>query len=371
MEPKQLGALEVKNLEVMKIPEFVVREEEGVRLLSIILKGSNPEWGASEEDHPLVGEINQYFKENPIEPEIAKFISGANEEAAFVVSLGFNNPESRRFLIDYLTTYKRGRVSDPETFIDWITEILISMKNSLPDYLKQSFAKYIESDIQRKKEKIEYYKEIISKIIDFYKPSVSTTNIKQITILPTDFLVGPKSGRARSINQELIIQSHIDNPHNFEHEFLHSVINPIADKLGEVLSEDQKNKISEMVNGRLKLDYGDYYYSLLCEELIRTYNNIFQQGGRPDTYEVFANKIKDLDEVEFQKLLVYESLRKGCDSLDIKNVEDFRNKSREYFDRFKKDEFEILLFRLYEEYAKDGIAKYGNFEQFILKRLPQ
>ncbi len=100
-----------------------------------------------------------------------------------------------------------------------------------------------------------------------------------MTILPTDFLYHKESGTLFQFGDEIMIRSHIDNPDNLEHEFLHSVINPIVDKLAEKLSEEKKQKISRIGSYKLRVEenYGNGFYSLLCEEFIRTYNDVLQR----------------------------------------------------------------------------------------------
>lgn len=173
----------------------------------------------------------------------------------------------------------------------------------------------------------------------------------------------------------MVLRSHIENPDGLNHEFLHSVINPIVEKLSQKLIERQKEKISQMASDELKFNqnYGEGYFSLLCEEFIRAYNDFFRRGENPSTYthEDFQREIADKKEKQFQEALAEEErLRVWCDKLGIKTLEDFRTKSKEYFEQFMKNRFEKnllqdLIFKFYQEYVNRP-DKNVNFEQFVL-----
>jgi hypothetical protein len=241
----------------------------------------------------------------------------------------------------------------------------------LPSGLKRSFTEVIAGDIQKRNQAIQEVQERIKNLIDFFKPSSKTTKVDKLTILPTDFLCRKESGGAFQFNNETMLLSHIDNPNNLEHEFLHTVINPIVDRLSETLTEKQKQKISRLASGRLKAEegYGQEYYSLLCEEFIRTYNDVFQQNEKPLAYEDFAQQIASSDEKQFMIMLEKrEDFKKRCAQLQITTFEDFKNKSREYFDAFKKNNLREIIFEFYQDFAKE---KEKNpdvaFEEFALK----
>jgi len=84
------------------------------------------------------------------------------------------------------------------------------------------------------------------------------------------------------LSNAVIISSHIENPNNVEHEFMHSFINPIVEKFADQLTDDEKQQIVNSSSRGLKVDqgYGEDWFSLLCESIIRTYAS-FSRG----TYE--------------------------------------------------------------------------------------
>jgi len=108
---------------------------------------------------------------------------------------------------------------------------------------------------------------------------------------------------------------------------------------------------------------------LLCEEFIRTYNDVLKKGEKPQTYEDFVRRISSVSEEQFQKFLAQsESLKARCKELGIKTIEDFKNKSQEYFERFEKNQLRDLIFEIYQEYLNRPNKGSENFEQFILAK---
>ncbi len=103
---------------------------------------------------------------------------------------------------------------------------------------------------------------------------------------------------------------------------------------------------------------------MLCEEFIRTYNDVLKRGEKPQTYEDFVQKISG---ITFQKFLTESaSLKVICEQLEIKTIDDLKNKSREYFDRFENNPLRDLIFELYQEYSSRPNKETENFEQFVL-----
>ncbi len=46
--------------------------------------------------------------------------------------------------------------------------------------------------------------------------------------------------------------SHIDNIDNQDHEFSHSIINPIVEKLSQQLTDEQKESVSKLASEKLR-----------------------------------------------------------------------------------------------------------------------
>lgn len=77
-------------------------------------------------------------------------------------------------------------------------------------------------------------------------------------------------------------------------------------------------------------------------------------------------KISDTSEEEFQNFLIKnKTLKTRCDSLKIINIEDFKNKSQEYFDKFEKNKLRELIFKIYQEYSTRSDKESENFEKFF------
>ena len=363
------------TFEVMKTPEIVVQEEKGAQLFSLLLKAENSNWGETET--PLSKETVKYFRDNPISPEILKTIKnfhegGIDEETLYNFALTYQHPERVEKVLEMVEKYKPN-VKNPQEVYQKVLTLLEHFDQTFSTSpLAEKFSAEIERDRNERLQRIEETKKRIEKLIDFFKPDSKTTNVKKISFVPTDPLYKKNSGRAFSVFPgEQIIISHIDNVDNQDHEFCHAIINPIVEKLSQQLTDEQKEKISQLASEKLKQDYGDDHFSLLCEEFIRTYNDVFKRGEKPQTYEDFVQKISSITEDQFQKFLAdSQNLRARCEQLEIKTIEDFKNKSREYFEKFEKNQLRELIFKLYQEYCSRPNKEVENFEKFVLEKFP-
>jgi hypothetical protein len=363
------------TFEIMKTPEIVVQEEKGAQLFSLLLKAENSNWGETET--PLSKETVKYFRDNPISPEILKTIKnfhegGIDEETLYNFALTYQHPERVEKVLEMVEKYKPN-VKNPQEVYQKVLTLLEHFDQTFSTSpLAEKFSAEIERDRNERLQRIEETKKRIEKLIDFFKPDSKTTNVKKISFVPTDPLYKKNSGRAFSVFPgEQIIISHIDNVDNQDHEFCHAIINPIVEKLSQQLTDEQKEKISQLASEKLKQDYGDDHFSLLCEEFIRTYNDVFKRGEKPQTYEDFVQKISSITEDQFQKFLAdSQNLRARCEQLEIKTIEDFKNKSREYFEKFEKNQLRESIFKLYQEYCSRPNKEVENFEKFVLEKFP-
>lgn len=361
--------------EVMKLPEIKVAGEKGEVLLSILFKGYNSEWGGHE--HELVRETEKFFEQNPLSDGSLEFLQeikaledgGVDEEVLYEIALTLNNPERVGAVVDFISKYKYP-MPDFHRLREKLIIALTELELSLPADLKKRIQQATTKDIDERNKNIEATKKQIANLIDFFKPDPKTTKIKRITILPTDFLYHEQSGTAFEFGDMTILRSHIDNPSNLEHEFLHSVINPIVEKLGKQLTEEQKGKISNLGSYRLRVEegYGNGYESLLCEEFIRTYNDVIQKGEKPLSYADFIQKIGELNEGQFEEILRKdEKLRSRCAQFEIVTLKDLREKSKEYYDRFDEGGLRDIIFNFYQKYIKEKEkGNKINFENFVL-----
>ena len=361
--------------EVLQTPEISVREEREAQLLSFILKAKNPEWG--DIDNPLAVETKKFFVENPLSSEVSGFLDeiralqegGVDEEVLYTLAFTYGHPERNEGAFEVITKHK-SYIENPQELQQKLFHVLEVFSQSFSlSPLSEKLSVEIEKDKEAREEILDETKARIEKLISFFKPDSKTTEIRKISLMPTDPLDRVNTGSAFVFGEELVLKTHIDNPDNLEHEFSHSMINPIVEKLSQQLTDEQKEKISQLANKKLKQDYGEEYFSLLCEEFIRTYNDVFKKGEKPQSHEDFVRKISDISEEQFQKFLAQsESLKARCAELEITTIEDFKNKSQEYFERFEKNQLRDLIFEIYQEYSNRHNKETENFEQFVLTK---
>lgn len=361
-----------QDLEQMALPEIILHQEEAPRSLSILLNASTNEFGSSE--HPLAKKVAGYVEEHPFDPELNQairdtFDEGVDEESLFILSLTKEYPEREAAAFETLKTHKTKGV-------DWriVQDRLFSWIRGLeraPSFsaLREAFVEEGERDLRLRRERLSDTQKHFQNLIDFFKPNPSTTRIRKMTFLPTDVLSKRESGRSFVFGEEIVLMSNIENVDNADHEFLHSIINPIVDKLVGSLSDEQQRTIEGLASPRLKRDYGEGYYSLVCEELIRTYNDIVKPGREPETVETFKKKISELTEERFQQLQTEsQSLKTRCEAIGIHGLKDLEEHADEYFDRFEQNRLRRIIYSLYKEYAVQGDQR---FEDFFLEHFPQ
>jgi len=373
-KPKELEKRGV-GFEVLKIPEIFIREEHEAQLLSFILKAKNPEWG--DINNPLAVETKKFFTENPLSSTVSGFLDeiralqegGVDEEVLYTLAFTYGHPERNDGAFEVITKHKTY-IKNPQELQQKLFHILEVFDQSFSSSpLAEKLSVEIEKDKKARGEILDETKARIEKLITFFRPDSKTTGVRKISLMPTDPLDRINTGSAFIFGEELVLKTHIDNPDNLEHEFSHSIINPIVEKLSQQLTDKQKEKISQLANEKLKQDYGEGYFSLLCEEFIRTYNDVFKKEKKPQTYEVFVQKISNINEEQFQKFLTQsKSLKARSEELGITTVEDFKNKSQEYFERFEKNQLRDLIFEIYQEYSNHLDKKTKNFEKFILEK---
>jgi hypothetical protein len=362
-----------RKFEVMPTPEIAVQEERGAQLFSLLLKAENPEWGETET--PLAQEVTDYFEEHPVPSDILDAIrsfheQGADEETLYNLALTYQRPERADHVLAMAAKYK-PHVANPEEAHRRFLEVLGAFDQFFSDSpLAEKIEAEVEKDRSLRMERMEETRARIEALIDFYKPDAETSDIKRVSFVPTDPLYRKNSGRAFSaFPGEQIIISHIDNVDNQNHEFSHGIINPIVEKLSEQLTDEQKTRVSELASGKLKQDYGEGHFSLLCEEFIRTYNDVLKKGEQPQTYYDFMHKVSELTEDQFQEFMTEsENLKNRFAELGIQTLDDFKDKSREYFERFEQNQLRDLIFELYQDYLNRPDKEGENFEQFVLTK---
>ena len=377
-EETKKGAEEEKRVEIMNAPEIVVQSEKGTHLLSIMLKGYNPEWGNC--DSELAKSTEQHFKEHPISTEIKNTIEeltkeGVDEESLYYLSLTYQNPERKRYVFDMLEKHKGIERVKAEESQRKLAEVLgILDKDQSLDGLKKEFVEETKKDIAIRQEQLEESRQRIEKLINFFRPKSETTEIERVNLLPTDFLYHKRSGKSFSLGKELILMSSPgDSTEGQAHEFLHGVINPIADKLDKNLSENHKRKIVELASGKIKQHYGEEnYYSHLCEGFIRTYLNVFEKGEKTQTYKNFRELIsqKIPNDSQFQEILAGDKeLKQRCNALSISNLEELTEKSKDYFTTYEEDKLGNIIYGILGDYERECSNKpETTFEDFILQK---
>jgi len=335
-----------KTREYLKLPEFSIRRENGLEIGLILYKQE---------------EVRDILEKEDID-----------EETFLNYTICFDHPERTKYT---LSTIEKNK--------PWIKD-----SKKAEAVVRQIVEKYQSSDLVRDtraaaeesiQEEIEYwektmpeYKQGIQDELDFFHPYTETTDVRSVAFAPCGSLkIRSRDGRLFLFGDQAVVFSYKDGIDNARHEFQHTIINPIVDKVSDTLDESQKAKIIELCGQRLKSDYGEFDNNLLCESLIRAYNNHFRKGEKPPSLEDFKKQIRGFTEDQFAQVLSEnQGLQERCQELSIKDLAGFKQKDKEYFERFIDDELQVRIYALYEKYDAEK-EKWPNFEEFALKELPK
>lgn len=367
------------KFEIMQLPEIVIKDKKNLTLAYILLSVYKNDY--NNENNELVNKLSHYFRENKLNKDILDPLKeikvsekdGIDDELIYNICLT-DNIRDLNYLEIFAKKHKNYN-SDINELSKYFFELLKKFEEELPDQLRQDFDKYISTDISVKSEEIGDYRDRIKKLIEFFKVKRETTNIKELVLLPANPLLTKQSGAAFIFPDKVYIQSDNDNKDNFEHEFLHSVINPIVNKLDKQLSNEEKEKLSSMAPYYLKAekenggqDYGTNYFSLLCEEFIRTYIDVYKKKEGFLNYSKFNRFIQQLKEEEFNLLLENKvNFRIYCKKLNINSLKDLKDNGLQFYDKFLKNELRVLVYKIYQDFeSRDN--KNMSFEDFILNK---
>jgi len=381
MNQQEAPEIEIKD-KLMAAPEIVIESEKGINLMSFMLKGYDPEWG--DNDHELSKATNEFFKKNPLSGRIRKSLDdlkvlkkdGLNQEILFNISLTYEHLE--RLKETSINLWRDEEIDNPDELQENLMKLMEDLSEELNlntnfIELKNKFEAETQKDIEIRKERLESSKEEITKLLGFFRPKAETTRAKKINIIPTDQLYNKESGMGFSIGEEIIIRVPLKDfteNNQWTHEFLHSVINPINDKLYKNLTDEQKEKIIKMSPEKLKQHYGENSNTLLNESFIRTYVNLFEKGSGPYNYEYFKKLIPTVSEEKFQDSLRYDKeFKQRMDAMGISNLKEFSGKSEEYFEKYEKDLLGNIIYGFYDDYQKEfKNSEKLTFENFVLEK---
>jgi len=374
-------SMEGENEKLLLPPEIIIGQEKGIHIMSLMLKAYDSRWGNN--DHELARATKEYFGKNALDEEIRKSLDdlrilkegGVDEETLLNLSLCYSHPERSEDILAYLEECKDiDNLREVQKNVLSLMEKFQEKTAANPEFLvlENKFDDEAQKDIKEREDHLADCKSEMIGVLDYFRPMKATTAIDTVKILPTNFLYREDSGKAFVADNQIEIMvslKEFEKGGQWTHEFLHSIINPITDKLSENLTDVEMDKIIELSSAKLKKRYGENM-GLLNESLIRTYVNFFQNKSGAYGYEYFKNAVDHTSEETFEKHFNEdEGFKKDCTDLGIFSLKDLSEKSKEYFDRYEKDMLGKMSYDLYEDYEKEIKAKREmNFENFVLEK---
>jgi hypothetical protein len=293
-----------------------------------------------------------------------------NEEAVNWIAFCYKNEDLKPEVLEMLRKHKPF-IQEPEKLFEQVFE-------SLAEFESDFTPLNLEDEIKKREGLIPLYKERIEKIVSYFGLDTKGMSIEQVIVVPCDnFLGSVESGYSIILGKTLYIMSHTENLDNFDHEFLHSIINPITEKCREYFeSQEQAGKIFEYTDGGID-GYGAHPLSVLNEEIINTYVQYVKVNTGEITIEQLRQGLQGINEDDFQKI---KGIVKGPKHLqdsfqNYSNLKDLIDNLEDYYENFVRGKVivknklrEKLLdfYRRYEELRKDD--KNLSFEKFFLEK---
>lgn len=240
--------------------------------------------------------------------ELLELVNSNDRETLQWLTMTFNHPEREESVFLNIKENKDYITEDTRKIQKRLFEIL--SKYEIED---SSMVKSKESEL-----KVNEYSERVKKIIEYFKPIDLQSKVQRVIKVDADNIVDDsQQGWAIKIGKDAFILSHSTNKDNFDHEFMHTFINSIIDKLSDKFSENEKHQIMEIIDPRLKENYGNDFKSCLCEVIVRTYNDYFKRDSEKyvgglgyesnnrtyNLYQKYSNQDKDKS-VDFETFLL-------------------------------------------------------------------
>jgi hypothetical protein len=272
----------------------------------------------------------------------------SDEETLFMLGLLHEHPEREADIMRQLKEYK-PHVENKEALKERVLQSLATaeVQTKTPEETGQT--KW-ESQVETAHEHVE-------RLAEYFHTDPSTYGIEKVEIVPSDDLLPPQKGSSFRASGEVIIMSRSDAWNSFDHEFLHSLINPAVEAAMRQLSDEKRKHIVELASVNLKDEqgYGEHPESLLQETIIRAYVDFIHEGRpRPDRTSM-AETVVSLTPEQFETARHENPLiQKQFEELGIKSLEDFRVKWEEYFERFARNELRERVYDFLKEHEKTG-----------------
>ncbi|HPI67129.1 MAG TPA: hypothetical protein PKZ16_01105 [bacterium] len=286
--------------------------------------------------------------------EIKRLAHDDEETLRWLAFVAGKDQKSQQAIIDQMVKYKDFNQEDAlELLLRFISFYLqIKEKIDLSEIIN-----FTSHDIDKRKEQLPELERKINEAIKFFNPRPS--RLKKIIYLPTNPLTKEQSGYGLEIDENYYVSAELGNEINEIHEFLHSIINPVMEKIK--LSADDEKIILELCPNKLK-SY-QYPQSILTEEIIRTYKTGFKKENEP-SFDNFRAKLLSADKSKLQKMLNDEKQQEGA-AMAASVTELLTNDKimRRYYEKYGRD---ILSERIWQFFAAYSTSGSEDFESYFL-----
>ncbi len=284
---------------------------------------------------------------------VRQLVNGNEEVLRWLAFVVDKEEDMRKKIISRIIKHKGLAMEETRIAMNKFQEMYDIMKEDIDI---GEINEFLEKDIDSRKEGLVSLKEDIFQAIDFFQPK--NLEIKEVIFLPTNPLEEKQSGNGINLEDIYYINSDKGNRLNEIHEFLHSIINPITERVK--LSSEDEDKIIGLSPKRLRDDY-ESGESILTEEIIRTYGTGLNQSNVPNlvTFReslLLANKGKIeefINKEKSQGISLAESAEELLDDEDL---------MKKYYERYSQDLLAERIWKFFEDYQHSE----GCFEDYFI-----
>ncbi|PJA93206.1 MAG: hypothetical protein CO133_01320, partial [Candidatus Komeilibacteria bacterium CG_4_9_14_3_um_filter_37_5] len=288
-------------------------------------------------------------------------LTDSNKELIDWLSFSFNkNQDIKDCVLEQIKMHK-----SPYLHIK-LNYLMLKFHNLIAEFqqtitVNEKTSDYINNDIDRRQNDLSELKNKINEAISFFLPK-NFGNIKEYVYLPHNPLMKSQSGFGMHLGETYYIMSDHNNRVNEVHEFLHSIINPITEKIK--LTEVEKRSILEFSTEKTKEHY-EFAASILNETLIRSYRTGFNVENQP-TFESFKKIL-----LSTPRNIIIEILAREHGSPITDNIDELLNDesiTRQYYDKYVRDKFKDKVWEFYKSYqAEINQNNTQSFEDYFLQ----
>jgi len=293
--------------------------------------------------------LQQLFAEKPIDPIVLEGLrsgAGRNGEHLFrSTTSALSHESSDRELEETKSDFRDSLQAFREEYPK-IEDIVIPEFEQAKDDLESRRSGYVER---------------FKNAVNFFRPKKSTADVKKATIVASGEMLS-SLGTLYNRGEEITIFDGGD-VETGTHEFLHSIINPLVQKVE--FTDEEVERVGQLIPPNVRDNY-EQGAGALSETLINAYLRVFTK--ETTVKEALMSRYKDLGRSEFDRAMRSGShFTEMMGKIGVKSFSDWTDdKKEEMYRKYFEDGLMERCVSFYSEYEKEREGKpFFTFEDFF------